>query len=427
MKKFIIPALCVLLAVLMGAFAYHYKNVYKPSIDETPDNSGVYVPDGLLTGERGVKTLIAESEEGGFKLYKEGDYVILQQGDFEKEFSDWSKNIGAEKPQMYFNDFNGDGENELVIRALKDISAETKEHVYCLYVVFPETKEDGTKDFGVAYVDRSSWFASFSQMVNAEMNQPDGAKNRLQFAMNSANKPIAYDSVTGIITEGHAWYARALTDTLGNYHTFAGWEKGEGIFNVDNENKEINVDITIFASYDGVKEKQNAGAIRCGLVVTKEKIALRSKSLLFVSSEQYMATDPAEVAAKDWECTFNNTSSSSKTEKVINRLSVSLDLSSVNKTKRVSMSSKKDDSSLIDRVEADNNEIRVYATKGNDFARTKTASRDYSAVITYRDVPCDVCFSAEIKNENGESVLVYTLDKSYSNEELDGVTLKFGM
>lgn len=427
MKKILIPVLSVILAALIGAFAYHYINVYKPSVDMQPDDSGVYVPNNLKGGERGEKVLLAENEEGGFKLYKSGDFVVLEHNGFEKEFSDWSKNIGAELPQMYYNDFNGDGENELVIRALKEVSSDTKEHVYCLYVVFVDENKDGEMNFTVAYVDRSSWFSSFSQMINAEMTQPVSAKNRLQFAMSSASSPIAYDSKTGILTSGHSWYSRALCDTAGNYYTFSGWEKGEGIFNVDNDAKEINVDITVFASYKEVSSKQTAGAIRCGLIINRDKIDVRGRSLLFVPNDEYIVTNPANVAENDWTYTLNNTKSASANEKIISRLSVSLDLSSVNDTHRASISSKKDDSAYIDRIEANNKEIKIYAKSGHDFAKTKTASRDYSAVIMVGEFECDVCMNAEITSENGESVLVYKLDKSYPSAELNGLTIKFGM
>lgn len=426
MKNKSIAIMCVVLVALIALFGFLYFTKYKPNAQKEPNLSNVYVPDNLNESVKGEKVLLAELKEDDFRLYSAGDFVILEHGGQEAEFNDWSKNISKETPKMYYNDFNEDGQKELVIRALKEVDAKTKEKVYCLYVLFITKDKDGKFVYDVSFVDRAGWYKTFNQMLNAEMSQPKGYNNRIQFAMNSTSEPIAYDSKTGVATNGHVWFTHALADNTGKYYKFKSWEKGPGIFNIDNDKKQINVDVLVYVSYDEVPEMQKVGSIRFGLVVKDGSIAIRSKSVDFIPNDQNVATDPREVAKENWKCTFNNTASNAK-DKIIDKISINCNLSNVNAEQNVSYSSKNDDSSSIDKVVVQNDTIKIYAKKGCSFAKTKTTSRDYSAIIKIGDVESDTCYSATVETEADKSVLVYKLDKNYSSKELNNVHIRFGV
>ncbi len=428
MKKTSVVIMSVVLVALVAIFGFLYVKEYKPNIDKKPDFNNIYIPKKINESVKGEKVLLAELKEEDFHLYSAGDYVVLAHGGQEAEFNDWSKNISKETPALYYNDFDGDGSKELVIRALKEVDEKTKEKVYCLYVLFISQDKEGKFVYDVSFVDRAGWYKSFSQMLNAEMSQPVSCNNRLQFAMNGTNDTIAYDSKTGLAVNGHVWFARALADNTGKYYKFKSWEKGPGIFVVDNDKKQINVDVLVYASYDGVSTKQKVGAIRFGLIVTNGSISIRSKSVDFIPNEEYVATDPNNVAKENWKCTFKNTAKYSKSDKVIDKISINCDLlSSKNKEQNVSYSSKNDESVALDKVVVQNDTIKLYAKKGCSFAKTKTTSRDYSATIKVGNAECDTCYSATVETENDLSVLVYKLDKNYSAEELNNVYIRFGV
>lgn len=426
-RRILIAAMLIILGVLLALMVFFYNNHYKPMLEKKPDMSNVYVPDSMKGLTKGEKVLIAEVKDADFKLYSAGDFVVVSYKGQEAEFSDWSKNIANETPEIYYNDFDGDGEKEFVIKALKEVDEETKEHVYCLYTVFPIEGEDGKITFTVRLIDRSDWYESFSRSIRAEMSQPSGAPNRLQLAMNTAGQSIAYDSVTGILSSGHGWFARALTNNAGKYYTFKNWEKGLGEFSIDNEQKQINVGVTVYATYKEVETKQNVGSIKCGLVVAKDGVSLRSKSLYFEPNSEYTVTDPTVVADANWSATLKNSAPvSGKSSKMIDKLSLKCDFSSVNKTKDVSFSGRNDDSGSIEKIVASNDAIKVYAREGYSFAKTKTVNRDYSAEVTVGKTECDTSLEAAVETENGRSVLVYKLDKNYPSAELANVHIKFG-
>lgn len=428
MKKTSIAIMSVVLVALIALFGFLYFREYKPNINKKPDLNNVYIPQNVNESVKGKKVLIAELKEEDFKLYSAGDYVILEHGGQEAEFDGWSKNIAKEKPQMYYNDFDGNGQKELVIRALKEVDSATKENVYCLYVLFITKDKEGKFVYDVSYVDRAGWYKSFNKMLNAEMSQPKGYNNRIQFAMNGTNEAIAYDSKTGVAVNGHVWFTRALADNTGKYYKFKGWEKGPGIFVVDNDKQQINVDVLVYANYDGVSTKQKVGSIRFGLVVKEGSISIRSKSVDFIPNEEYIATDPSDVAKENWQCVFNNTANGdSKKDKVIDKISIKCNLNNINKEQNVSFSSKNDDSAAIEKVVVQNDTIKLYAKKGCTFAKTKTTSRDYSVIIKIGDIDCDTSYSASVETEADKSVLVYKLDKNYTFEQLNNIHIRFGV
>lgn len=420
----IITVMCVIIAVLLAILGYYHVNVYKPKLEREVDLSAVYVPDN--TKKKGDKVLLAEMKDPKFQVYSAGDYVVVSYNGVEYEYTDWSKNISKEIPELYYNDFNGDDKKEFLIKALKDVDEKTKEHTYCIYVLSPN-KKDGKDTLSVQLIDRSDWYTTFANAIDVQMSQPAGAKNRIQFAMNTTNEKISYDSNTGLIKEGHGWFARALADSTGKYYTFKGWEKGPGVFVVDNAKKEINVEISVYVSYEEIGEKQKIGAIKCGVIADGANVNIRARSLYFEPHASFVVTDPTVSEKASWSSTVNNTTSGTgRSDKMIGNLNLSCDLSKANSSS-VAFKNKYDDSVSVDKIVADNNSIKVYAKSGYTFAKTKISSRNYSAEIKQGNADCDISFNATVENEGGVSVLVYHLDKSYSASELQKVVIKFGV
>ncbi len=103
-------------ALLLSVFLLSVSGCSTENPSETTEQYSVYQADGMKDRERGGRVLLTELKQDDFHLYSEGEYVILVHNGQETEFSDWSKNITVETPDMYYYDFNGDGEKELLIR-----------------------------------------------------------------------------------------------------------------------------------------------------------------------------------------------------------------------------------------------------------------------------------------------------------------------
>lgn len=427
-NKLTLTILVSILIIIVAAGGIYYATVYKPNENNETSQSSIYYADGMKEKVRtGNKVLLAELAAQDFHLYIDGDFIILEHDGQEAEFTDWNKNIALETPDMYYADFNGDGEKELLIRALEDVDKETGESIYCLYAIFIEQGEDGEYKYSVSYANRSSWYITFNNSISSEMSQPALNKKRLQLVMTSAQNTISYDSITGLVkTAERAWYVRALSDEQGNYFTFDKWEKGLGIINV-NEDNTITVDVNIYASYKETEQKQIIGKIRCGLSLYGKLFSITEKSVTFNPESSLYVTDPRSAAEESWQYTFTNTASySSANDKIINSANVHFYLNKQSRSERVSFTGSTKETLALEKVVLSENEIKLYAKSGFSFSEQDIKNHKFSVTINSAGNEYDASYSASAADENGVQVLTITLDKSYSLASFIDVTIRFG-
>lgn len=428
MKKTSIAIMSAVLAVLIAMCGFLYFAKYKPNIQKQPNLDNVYVPKNFDESLKGKKVLLAELKEDDFKLYSAGENIVIEHAGEEVEFKGLGKNLPKEEPSMYYNDFDRDGKKELVIRILKDVDDATKEKVYVLAIISINKDKSGKLEYDINYIERDDWYNLFNQTFKPSINQPKSYNNRLQLAISTKNESIKYDSKTGLALNGKVAFVRSLLDNQGEYQKYKGWEKGPGVFVVDNDKKQIGVDVSIYAVYEGVAKKQKVGTVKVGLDIKNNSVAIDNKSIEFIPNSEYITTNPNDVEKDNWQTALNNTASvGAKKDAIIDKISINCQLNNKNGEQEVSFSSKNEDSAVVEKVVLDNNSIKLYAKDGYNFAKTKITSRGYSAIIKIGDLDCDVSYSASVEKENDKNVLVYKLDKSYSFEQLKNVHIKFGV
>lgn len=80
----------------------------------------------------------------------------------------------------------------------------------------------------------------------------------------------------------------------------------------------------------------------------------------------------------------------------------------------------------VDSIEITNRKIVLTAKEGFNFVNSNVTSGDYSVSITLDDVDYDIVSSAEVSTSGSNSVLTFTLDKSYKRSDLKNISIKFG-
>lgn len=428
MNKPIVIILTLILVIISVGGGLYYTKVYKPSTMVVPDENSIYIASGMKEKVKtGNRILLAELEEEDFHLYADGDYIILVHDNQEAEFTDWSENITKETPDMYYDDFNDDGNNELVIRALENVDENTGQSVYCLYALLISQDENGIYQYNVSCADRASWYPTYSNAVISEISQPVSYMNRLQIVMAASSSTISYDLSTGLSKNAErVWYSRALADEKGNNYTFDSWEKGPGIISLDKENN-INVNIDVFAYYKETDEPQKIGVIRCGLTMEDSSFTIAKRSVFFVPEPSLTVTDPRSAAEEKWQYSFTNTASYSANDKTIDSLSGRFNLNKESRDEKVSFEKGTGEINALDKVVFADDSVKLYAKKGFAFSNQTIESGKYSVTIYKNGVLCNTALSASAGTENGTDVLTFTLDKSYPMEEIKEVRVNFGI
>lgn len=425
MKKTTAIIITIIMLAVFVAGGLLYSKVYKPAhTNET--QSSVYYAQGMNKSRSGNKVLLAELENDDFHLYKDGDYIILSHGGQETEFSDWSEYIADETPQMYYDDYNDDGEKELLIRALEGTDERTKEKYYCVYVLFITTDENGKYKYSVTMANRSTWYTTFSNLVNCEVSQPTINKKRVQLVMEQSGKSIAYDSATGIVNGSRGWYIKSLTDEKGNYLTFKDWYMGPGIITVNTDKKTLDIKINIYITYNETSADQLGGVMTCGLTLIGNSFSVTQRSVTFKTTDEYKISSLLKTPDKDWSYTSENSAPYSSSDKVLDNISARHSLKNDVASDRTNFSGNGTENAALDKIVITQNAVKLYAKQGYIFPEKAVAAGLYTLNIDVEGVRCDITLSAEVSTENGISVLTYNLDKNYTREELQNFTFKVG-
>lgn len=426
-KNVILIMLSVAIVLGLVLVVYYYNNGYLE-----PET----MPYSITTAEKTTtkkanstgKKLLAELKDEDFYLYLKGDVVLLVHDGQTNEFTGWSKLIDAEAPRMHYADFDGDGENELLIEAVSYVSTSTSQNVYLLYILSPKQQADGSYHYDVVGATRDTWKQAFNESVKCEVNQLYKDKSRLQITMDDSNKSISYNEKTGISTSGFADYARALSNKYGEYYTVSEWEIGDGQFVID-KNK-IGVDIAVSVKYEEEKSNTNhiAGHIHFELTLEGAQFRITPNSVYFDSADEFSVTDPRSVAKSNWSYQINNYSGSrAGTENLIKWIDAEFDLPKTGEETRISFSSMSSEMNRVSSVLITNKKIVLTAKDGYSFTLSNIYSGDYSVVMNsgakdeYR-----INSTAEISKKDGLSVLTINLDKSYPREDIKTLAIKFG-
>lgn len=116
----------------------------------------------------------------------------------ELKFGNWEKSIEVKTPELYYNDFDGDGAKELLISVVDNYNDDigTTDYSTTLYLV-KEEESGSEKTLRYITAGEDLWKNTFKYSVKFEITQLKTEDRQLQFAMNNAGETISYDEKNG--------------------------------------------------------------------------------------------------------------------------------------------------------------------------------------------------------------------------------------
>lgn len=433
MKKFIPIISVMLIVIIVFAVSVKYNK------DKVNHDTSV-VPNEIVTQTAVQETtteaprenaLLVETADKEYQVYFDGKIITFMHGEHKFELENFGWYVNVETPTVCSVDVDGDGQKELLFRMIYT-SVETYnnnwEYVYMVMMLKPVTRADGKKEFDVKLANEDSWKSVFEQSINCEITQLKNCKKILQFAMDDVDKPIEYNSDTGISTSKHVGYAKALTNSNNQYYTLERWKRGVGVYNMDKDGN-ITLDIQVLVTYDGTGAVQNAGDIHCDIALIDGKFSVVPKTIVFKASDLYKVNDPRDSASRKWSCLINNTSGQSgfkdtDIDWIENEFSLS-DLSSKVSIPFGDMSSK---IKCVDSIKITQNGVTITAKADYDFSPHMVDSGKFSVIQNAGEKnEIDIAYSCVIKEIEGRSTLVIVFDRTYGKDELGNIKINFGV
>lgn len=277
--------ICVL-AALIAAGAFYYKNVYVPGIEEAAQASTSYSAGTTTPQKTGQRELIAEN--GDAAVYRDGDYIIVSYGGTEAEFSNWSANFGITDTEIYLTDFDDNGTGDIIILDDEGEDETSSLRLYGLYILCSEEDGDG---YAVYYTNADSWQSYFNGIVTCYLNQPEAYPGILQFVMELNGTDVPYDTETGLATSDRAYYTSILTDEDGSYVEMSTIRLSPAFISYNEETQSVETQIHVYAVYEN-SEEQDIGIIMGGISIYDAELSISSESVLFEVNEELAVSAP---------------------------------------------------------------------------------------------------------------------------------------
>lgn len=435
MKKAII-AIAVLI-VMIGAFvfSYQYRNqkISQQTSDITtalPTNKSDETSSDFAS-EPDKTGLIAEDKENDYQIYFNGELVTIVHGEYKRVFTSWAFAVKTEIPTIFCKDYDGDGENELLIRIINGVNESesgVREYTYAIYLFKPITTNDGEKTFASYIAAKDTWKEPFDNLIKCELIQLKNCKKFLQFTMDDVKENIIYDEQTGITSNKHAAYAEALCDNKKQYYTFDRWSRGLGIFNIDDKG-DITLDIQVFVYYEETKVEHHIGNIHCKIDFTDKKFGIVPNTIVFNPLDETKVTDPRDTASSNWKCVINNASANTNFKNTeIDWIETEFSLKNTSDENKQYFESLPSKIKCVDRIEFSQDSIILTAKKGYTFSQRMADKGAYSIILNSGEKDeMDISYTCSVVTEADSSTLKITFDKSYDKEDFDKVLIKFGV
>ena len=429
MKYFLRVLLVLVIAVAVVCGFYIYKN---GGIEKsTADTSLTTVTKLAATEKNGNKTLIASLKNEGFYLYKSDGTIILEHDSKSYEFKNWNIDEHAEEPKMYYMDFDGDKENEILVRCVASTDNSTKQKIYNLYMLDPKTDSNKKTTYKATQAAQNTLSNILNNVLFEELTQLKSCNKILQFAMNYSSKSIPYDKTTGIVSGevGSVGYLRALQDSKGNYLKIDNWYKGTGIYTVDDKGK-ISISVDINIKYKGSDTVQQGGKIVFGLDYSeKNGFYPAKKSLEFKPQSEYKVADPRNAATKSWSYTENNIDKTApKTNTVIDWISYSEKFDSSVTTQSKSFAAENTDINSVSKIVLTDKYIELTSKPGAQFDTDSVKKREFSVIINEKkNDEYEIAYTATITQSGKSQVLKINFDRAYAAKEIKSFKVNFGI
>lgn len=435
MKKTII--IIALLIAVIGVFVYSYqyrseKIASEPSVSATIHTTAADTTASNQEDEQG-RRLVAEDKKNDWQIYYDGTNTEIIHGDYKRVITSWSYSFDCEDPTMYCKDYDGDGEVEMMLRIVsgkleEQYDPDMSPYTYSLYMFEPYTSSTGEKTLSSIVASDDTWKNPFAEAINCEMTQLKSCKKFLQFTMNDAEETITYNEKTGITTNKYVGYGLALCSNSKTYYTLDRWNRGAGIYNLD-KNGNISLDIQVLVNYKEISDTQYIGNIHCGMEIVDGAFILKPNTIVFNSVDPYKVSDPRDTAKKKWNYTIKNASSGTTFKSTtIDWIEADFDLEGTAKQITQPFDSMASKIKCVDSVKFTEKSVVLTAKDGYSFSNVITGSGNFSVLINSgTDDEYDISYDCAVKNEGNTSTLTINFDKTYDREDLDNVTINFGV
>lgn len=281
--------LSIVLVVLIAAGAFYYFKVYQPSVDRAAAESTSYSINGRGPQKSGERTLVAEND--GISVYKDGDYVIIDNDGAQAEFTDWDENFGSIDTNVYYSDFDNDGNNDIIILDNEGRSGSPEVETFGFYLL--TAAENGSDEpYSVYYTNGENWLATFNEIVTCYLSQPQAYPNLLQFVMDYSTTEVQFDSDTGLaLPEFRAYYTDAPETDNSNYAALDSMRLSPAVIDYDENTGTAEAQIYVYASYTNANE-QNIGTIHVGIELYEGSLIIRGRSVTFTPNSELEAAAP---------------------------------------------------------------------------------------------------------------------------------------
>ena len=423
MKYFFRILLTLVLAVCVVFGIYYYTNGNPFAQQDTVQLTTV--SQQPATEKNANKELLASV--GSYKLYKGTTGVILTHGKDEYEFDNWSGLIDAETPKMYPADFDGDGNEDLLIRAVSAEDKSSGEFTYDIYLLKPVIKDSRIIKYDVFCANQTTWEDILNNQIREEVAQLKSCKKIIQVSMDSKSSAISYDNKTGLAKSGYNGYARALQN--GNeYMTFLNWTKGKGIYTVNKKN-EICIKVEVNINYKGSDTVQTIGYINFKLALNNEnEFVVKEKSMNFKPDKKYAVADPTKSSGEKWNYTEHNSfKSTDDSSKVIDWVKYKPEFKSDVLEQTISLAEDETDIKDVQQITVTESYVQLTAKSGFSFDNGVFANGEYSVIINDGDADSyDIAYTASVMQVNGVNVLKINFDRAYSRSEIRSIEINYG-
>lgn len=421
MKKLIPIAL--VLAVALGIFAYSVS--YRNQLDREQYEIAAQRETKKASKNETPLTdadIIAQNEESGYKLYFKDGKATVSKGDAKLEFFNWSTSIEAKNPELYYNDFDGDGTKELIIRLADGRSDATgkAEYDYVLYM-FEETEKDGKRQLTYITATSNNWRTVFENSIRFELTQLK-CKKFLQIAMNDADSRIEYDEKTGITDNKYVAYVLAGSNSKKEYYTLSKYSSGLGIYNISDDGK-ITLDIRVIVRYNESQLNYYVGNIHSEIVISDGYFRLKPNTIVFNPLESYKVTDPRDTATADWSYDIKNISSSEESGEISSITTQFTVGSGVGSS--LYFSNYSGDIVNVSSVKFTQDSVTLTANDGFTFDEDAVKNGNFKVLAGQSRT--DISYTAQVENSPQGSTLIINFDKSYDREDLSSVIINYGI
>lgn len=438
--KYFVRVIIVLFVAAGVAFGYSYY--YR---DQKIKEDIVLTTREISSTKRGEKAsddnkkLIKDIKEADYQFYADDEYGYIVHNGIQKKDKGLLFAFTQTTFETYYNDFDGDGEKELLLlygnpnteitQSFLPTDKTSFENMFSYAILIePIIDEDGKDDLWLIVINQSVWKKPFDSAIASQMNQLKSCDKYLQIVMDDNDVELAYNNDTGISSNKYVFYAKALkNNNTPGYQKLNRWSKGNGMFSVDSDGN-LHIDIMVFAYYETNGEKaQYVGNIKSEITFTTDaSFTLKPKTITFETNKQYACPDPREQTDEKFTYIVNNsgTAVTNTADNQIDWLEGTFNAASSIKAESIDFSDMASQIKCINNISINQSSVTLTAKDGYEFSDTVIKTGDYSVTInTDSDDEYDISYSVELKNKK---TLKITFDKKYTQKELGEINIKFG-